>query len=230
MASSILTNANLAGANLKNAFLWDATGLGSAVFSQETTYNQWTQFPADFNPVSFKLTFIESPVGDFDGNEMLDMADVELLRRRVLEDYWGGTLWRFDVYSDGAHNQEDLRIWVKDLKHTWFGDANVDGEFDRLDLVSLLQAGQYQDGVFRNSSWATGDWNADGEFDRTDLLLALQDGGYAEGPRAAMAAVPEPGSLAIVLLAILCGGGFSFAGERGVTRRSWGPPAWDHGG
>ena len=98
---------------------------------------------------------------------------------------------------------EDLRIWVKDLKHTWFGDANLDGEFNSLDLVSLLQAGQYDDGISGNSTWSTGDWNADGEFDRADLVLALQDGGYGQGPRAAVAAVPEPSGVVLMLIAMV---------------------------
>ena len=101
-------------------------------------------------------------------------------------------------------DQKDLRIWVKDLKRTWFGDANLDGEFNSLDLVSLLQAGQYEDGIYQNSTWATGDWNADGEFDRGDLVLALQDGGYGQGPRAALAAVPEPAAIVLALAGLVC--------------------------
>ena len=89
------------------------------------------------------------------------------------------------------------------MKHTWFGDANLDGQFDSLDLTHLLQAGQFQDGVYKNSSWGTGDWNADGEFNWADLELALQDGGYGQGPRAAVAAVPEPSGLLLLGVAIL---------------------------
>jgi hypothetical protein len=96
-------------------------------------------------------------------------------------------------------DQQDLRIWVKGLKHTWFGDANLDGAFDSLDIVSLLQTGQYEDGLQQNSTWATGDWNGDGEFDRADLILALYDGGYGQGPRAALSAVPEPMAVALML-------------------------------
>ena len=89
------------------------------------------------------------------------------------------------------------------FKRTWFGDANLDGQFDNVDVVSLLQAGQYEDDVLGNSTWATGDWNADGEFDRADLVLALQDGGYGQGSRAGLAAVPEPTSGLLLALGVL---------------------------
>ena len=110
----------------------------------------------------------------------------------------------FNLNSDSVIDQADLRIWVKDSKHSWFGDANLDGEFNSLDIVSLLQAGEYEDGLWRNSTWSTGDWNADGEFDRADLILALQDGGYGQGPRAALAAaVPEPGTWTLAVIGLV---------------------------
>jgi hypothetical protein len=109
----------------------------------------------------------------------------------------------FNLKNDTAVDQQDLRVWVSDLKHTWFGDANLDGKFNSLDIVSVLQAGQYEDGIYQNSTWATGDWNADGEFDREDILLALQDGGYGQGPRAPLAAVPEPSGVTLLALAAI---------------------------
>ena len=81
------------------------------------------------------------------------------------------------------------------------GDANWDGVFDQLDLVQVLQNSEYLTGG--SASWEQGDWNADGEFDRADLVLALQDGGYGQGPRAALAAVPEPSAVALILVGLL---------------------------
>jgi hypothetical protein len=117
------------------------------------------------------MTFRESPAGDFDGNDVLQLSDVDLLTASIRGMSRLGWLdGMFDLNSDSAHDTKDLRTWVVDLKSTWFGDANLDGEFNRSDLVALLQAGQYEDSVLGNSTWSTGDWNADGEFDRADLV------------------------------------------------------------
>ena len=54
------------------------------------------------------------------------------------------------------------------------GDANLDGDFDQLDLVQLLQHNKY--GKDEPADWSQGDFNGDGRFDRYDLVLALQTG------------------------------------------------------
>ena len=69
-----------------------------------------------------------------------------------------------------------------------------DTEFD--------SAQQYEDAIAGNSSWATGDWNGDGDFDSSDFVAAFTAGGYELGPRGAVSAVPEPGSLALVMAGI----------------------------
>jgi hypothetical protein len=73
-----------------------------------------------------------------------------------------------DMNGDRRVNPEDHRVWVKDLKHTWYGDANVDGEFNSGDLVNVFQAGQYEDSIEDNSGWASGDWGTDGDFTTSD--------------------------------------------------------------
>jgi hypothetical protein len=209
---AILTNADLTGASLKSADFSRVVDLTSVLFNPETVYNQWTLFPDGFEPSEAGLTFVASPPGDFDGNDVVNDSDVDLLGRRIRDDYSGGDLSRFDINNDQTTDHDDLHVWVKDIARTWYGDANLDSEFDSLDLVQLLQAGQYEDGVYHNSAWATGDWDADGEFGRSDLILALQDGGYGQGLRAAVVAVPEPSALALVLV-----GFFAVAGVAAKT-------------
>ena len=58
------------------------------------------------------------------------------------------------------------------------GDANQDGRFDSSDLVQVFQAGEYEDLIEDNSTWAEGDWNSDGDCDSNDLVLAFQTGLY----------------------------------------------------
>ena len=54
-----------------------------------------------------------------------------------------------------------------------------------------------------NAQWGDGDWNADLEFDSADLVQALSDGGYEAGPKAAVAAVPEPATVVLLLIGFL---------------------------
>ncbi|MEZ6117335.1 MAG: NosD domain-containing protein [Pirellulaceae bacterium] len=88
---------------------------------------------------------------------------------------------------------------------TYYGDANLDGEFNSLDFVSAFVGVEYEDSVIRNSTWADGDWNGDGEFDSSDMVLAFQFGGYEQGPRAATSirTVPEPTSWALLSVGVL---------------------------
>jgi hypothetical protein len=67
------------------------------------------------------------------------------------------------------------------------GDSNDDGVFNSSDLVRVIQSGEYEDGVPRNTTFDEGDWNGDQEFDSSDLVLAFQFGHYeAANPAAAI--------------------------------------------
>ncbi len=139
--------------------------------------------------------------GDFNDDGFLTVEDIDLLSGAIA----GGTGdLRFDLTDDDQVNRSDLETWVVDLKNTWIGDANLDGEFNTSDLTQVLQAGQYEDLVEGNSTWATGDWNADLDFDTGDLVYALQSGGYELGPRQAVRAVAEPAASGLILMGISC--------------------------
>lgn len=60
------------------------------------------------------------------------------------------------------------------------GDSNEDGVFNSSDLILVFQAGEYEDGIAGNSTFAEGDWNQDGDFDSGDLVFAFQAGTYTE--------------------------------------------------
>ena len=136
-------------------------------------------------------------LGDFDGSGVLDAADIDQLSQAVTV----GTL-SFDLNNDAAVNQEDRRVWVEDLKKTYFGDSNLDGEFNSGDFVVAFTAGEYEDAVVGNSTWGEGDWDGDGDFNSSDFVAAFSAGGYENGPRPAVA-VPEPASISLVLLGLL---------------------------
>ena len=200
---STLTNANLKGANLRNANLFDATGLTSATFSPESVYSQWTVFPERFDPAAAGLMMVMSPTGDLDANDTLDAADIDMLANKIgSREYQPPWLpdAAFDFNSDTVIDLEDRRVWVKDLAHTWYGDANLNGEFDSNDFVQVFQVGKYE--MQEYAGWSEGEWNGDGLFDSNDFVIAFQDGGYEQGSRTNVAAVPEPGSWVLLLLGL----------------------------
>ena len=65
------------------------------------------------------------------------------------------------------------------------GDSNEDGVFNSSDLVAVLAAGKYEDGIPNNATYDEGDWNQDGDFDSGDFVFALAAGNYSSGVDAA---------------------------------------------
>jgi hypothetical protein len=125
----------------------------------------------------------------------------------------------FDLNQDGMVNLADQTVFIRDIRKTWTGDANFDGQFNSGDFVQVFQIGEYEDNnpanpaTIMNSKWNEGDWNADREFDSSDFVIAFQEGGYEKGPRPGVAAVPEPSGM----LLLLVGGLFGF-GRLAVCR------------
>ena len=78
------------------------------------------------------------------------------------------------------------------------GDANGDGVVDINDLSVVLTNYDKSTGM----NWSTGDFNGDGKVDINDLSVVLTNYNHSLSSSAAgMAAVPEPGSLLLLMLA-----------------------------
>ena len=229
LRSAKLTQANLRGANLNNVCFAEESGegpanLADASFSAETVYNQWTIFPKGIDPEALGLTYVAALDGDFDANGVLDAADVDLFVTGVTHPGFTGAECRtrhslmFDVNADAVVDSKDQQAWVKDLKQTYFGDADLNGQFDSSDLVQVLGAGTYEAGrvdAVGNiygvaAGWSEGDWNADGVFDTADLITAFRDGGYELEAADEVAVVPEPASMLLCML----GGSFCLGHRR----------------
>lgn len=148
----------------------------------------------------------EGILGDYNNNGVLDAADLDLQTEQIMAS--PGDL-SYDLNDDGQVTFADREIWVNDLKNTWMGDADLDGEFNSSDLVTVFAAGKYESG--ENASWSEGDWDGDATFGSSDLVAAFASGGYEQGPKAAVSAVPEPGSLTLSL--------FGIASLLGLVRR-----------
>lgn len=92
----------------------------------------------------------------------------------------GGVDPKYDVDGNSTIDTFDRLFWVRHLKKTSFGDANLDGLFNTEDLIQVFQAGQFADGIIGNSTWSDGDFGGDFEFDTDDLVLAFQTGSYEQ--------------------------------------------------
>ena len=89
------------------------------------------------------------------------------------------------------------------------GDANKDGKVDGSDVTIL--AGNWQYGVVGGgATWDMGDFNGDGKVDGSDVTILA--GNWQYGVTAAASAVPEPGTLCLLLG--LVAGAFCFTHSR----------------
>ncbi len=137
--------------------------------------------------------------GDFNRDGRIDVQDIDLLTVAVQE---GTHAEIYDLNQDELVDQADRVIWVEQIANTYFGDADLDGQFDSSDFVLVMQSGLYEDDVSGNAMWTTGDWDGNADFGTEDFILAMQSGGYEQGPRAtAVAAVPEPHGWALTGMA-----------------------------
>ena len=139
---------------------------------------------------SFIQQFTFVPVGDINFDGAVDATDVDAL-----------TPGPFDLNGDFVIDESDRTFWVEEIVSTWFGDSNLDGEFNSGDLVDVFKAAKYELDI--DAAWSDGDWNGDRRFDSGDLVVAFKNAGYERGPRAAAHAVPEPSSLLLFIPIVL---------------------------
>ncbi len=75
--------------------------------------------------------------GDFNGDGVIDATDMDLLTNEVV---MGNNPISYDLNDDSLVNEADRTVWVETIKNTYYGDANLDGEFNSSDLVQVLGA------------------------------------------------------------------------------------------
>lgn len=163
-----------------------------------------THFPTGGPPfsvwfyASIDTSFGSIAGGDFNGDGSLTTADIDALSRAISSPLAAA---EFDLNHDDLVDLADHHHWVNELRRTWIGDSNLDGEFNSGDFIEVFQAGKYE--VNTEAGWAEGDWNADLRFDSGDFVAAFQGGGYELGPRATVNAVPEPSCSILLLIGII---------------------------
>ena len=137
--------------------------------------------------------------GDFDQSGQFDLVDILLLFEQIQSE---DPDLDYDLDDDAQVTSTDLHVWIKGLRKTWIGDADLDGEFNTSDLVAVFQAGNFEKSDLL-ADWSQGDWNGDGAFNTSDLVAAFQDGGFERGPREAVVAVPEPNSILVFMVGLM---------------------------
>ncbi len=130
--------------------------------------------------------------GDFNRDDVLDVADLDALIAEILA---GTNDPQFDLDGNGSVDTDDRDFWISDIKTTFFGDTNLDGKVNAVDLNTLALSWRRTDAT----SWAQGDFNGDGNVNAADLNdLALN---WRSGVVPAAPAAPEPLSITLLLLA-----------------------------
>ena len=131
-------------------------------------------------------------LGDFDGDGDIDADDIDALGAAIQA---GSTDLAFDMDGNGLVEQADFNLHVTTLvdtligegSGTMFGDFNLDGVIDLIDLGTLGE--QYGIGT----GWATGDTDGNGVIDLIDLGSVGENYGFA-----ATAPIPEPATMTLL--------------------------------
>ena len=151
----------------------EADGSGASLQRRNftaTDADAW--FAAAPNPGSADL------VGDFNADGVVDVTDIELLSQAARS---VDPPLAFDLDGNAVVDEVDRRFLIENVIGTTFGDSNLDGIFNSTDFVVVFRAGEYEDSISQNSTWAEGDWDGDGEFGTRDLVAAFQSRGYVAG-------------------------------------------------
>jgi probable HAF family extracellular repeat protein len=151
------------------------------------------------------VVYLDKPIdswlpdaGDFNRDGRRDADDIDLLSAEIRA---AGSGMLFDLFADGQITSRDHTSWVKFVQQTYYGDANLDGEFNSSDMVQVFAAGKSETEEY--ASWSEGDWNGDGVFDSSDMVAAFTDGGYEKGAKTGPAVVPEPTSIVLLVTGLI---------------------------
>ncbi|MEQ9454715.1 MAG: PEP-CTERM sorting domain-containing protein [Phycisphaeraceae bacterium] len=124
-------------------------------------------------------------LGDFNGDTVVDAADVDLLTAAIRD---GSSDTQFDLDGLNGVDAADLSEMIESVLETFFGDSNLDGEVDLIDLSALASS------FGLTAGWADGNFNTDTVVDLIDLSLLASNFGSS-------ASVPEPTTAALLGLA-----------------------------
>jgi hypothetical protein len=150
------------------------------------------------------ITLVNAFVGDFNIDGVVDSLDID----QLFDNIGGANLDLYDLDGNSVIANSDVDFLLNNILHRRYGDANLDGSVDALD-IGLLRANL----GLPNTLWATADFNGDGNTDAFDVSviranLGLPPPGLDEGGAPSLVStvavdqfVPEPSGLALLGLA-----------------------------
>ncbi|MCA9265410.1 MAG: hypothetical protein KDA60_16235 [Planctomycetales bacterium] len=126
--------------------------------------------------------------GDLDLDGIVGASDIDILFQNL-----GNDVLPYDIHEDGDTTMDDVDFLVHELLGSEYGDANLDGRVDGLDLEA------WENNLFQSGTgWATGDFNGDTITDGKDFNIWNE---HKMPSRAE--SVPEPAAGVLVLLGAL---------------------------
>jgi hypothetical protein len=184
---------------------------------RQATYNVVLEMPVDFDqpviddPTSaisasisgqglFRASgsFVRTvPIlGDLNGDDAVGADDIDELYGHV-----GLHEPEFDVNGDWAVNTDDVGSLVRDVLASEYGDADLDGDVDWRDYLTLKRSITQPPAA---PGWAEGNFDGQPGVGWGDYALARDGFGFpGAAPATDGAAVPEPASMAVMSLAAL---------------------------
>ncbi|GAG25596.1 unnamed protein product, partial [marine sediment metagenome] len=146
---------------------------GGGVVRSEASGEATFTYTGNYADAVFELE--TALAGDFNGDGVVDATDINGLLREV---HAGGGDLLYDVNGDGAVNATDADELIHTIMGKEYGDTDLDGDVDILDL-DTLGINWDQSGM----GWADGDFNGDTAADILDLdVLGSHWGGSASSP------------------------------------------------
>ena len=153
------------------------------------------------SPDVFYFGHLAGETGDQPGQANVSTVDVLGTRYHLgTSTVDSETFRRFDFNLDGVVDELDTQFALSSTDRSLaapfpnmipmpdppsrYGDTNLDGVFDTVDLVSAFQLGEFEDALSLNSTWDEGDWDGDGDFTTRDLVFAFQQGFFQDAPNA----------------------------------------------
>ena len=111
--------------------------------------------------------------GNVNGDAVTDSTDIDYLYSQLGKT--SGDTWLLDLNVDGAINQADVDVLVKNLLFTAYGDTNLDRKVNFSDLLVLAK------NYGAAGTWSGGDFDGTGVVDFGDLLLLAKNYNFGAG-------------------------------------------------